>query len=213
MAPQSTPTTNNQPPSTLDTESAVWCIPFLVFYAIGTFASMVVTWASEKYNKRPLWPPAGFRKKTRSGPVYQVVLYLPALLWIAVLAAGILCLLGTAILHMWEWLVWKLSSASGRPSPCDEVSSSGQTCGVDRAPLSPMGNIPVDTSKFDVVRVQQYTQNITVAEAGVPRSTLGSQEHAVHVQQLSAADKNIRQEPGDGEEQSQKGEKLESRCD
>lgn len=112
---------------------------------------MVVTWAGAKYSKRPLWPPTRFRDGDQSSPVYQLVLYLPALLWIVVLAVGILCLLGCALLHLWGWLVWKLSPAA--PGPCDEVSPSGQMCGVNRAPLSPVGDAPVDTARFNVAQV------------------------------------------------------------
>lgn len=50
-------------------------------------------------------------------------------------------------------------------------------------------------------------------EEGVPISTLGSQKYAVHVQQLSATEKNTRQEAGEGGRQSQQVEKLESMGD
>lgn len=100
MAPHTTAIADNHPPSNADTEMAAWCIPFLTFYAFGVLAAVTMTWAAAKCSKRPLWPPAAFCKDNRSGPMYQLVLYLPSLLWLAVLADGILWLLGCGVLHL-----------------------------------------------------------------------------------------------------------------
>lgn len=86
MAPQTTANANNHPPSNADTEMAAWCIPFLAFYAFGVLAAMTMTWAAAKYSKRPFWPPAAIFKDNRSGLMYQLALYLPSLIWLAVMA-------------------------------------------------------------------------------------------------------------------------------
>lgn len=127
-------------PSTAAAESAAWCIPFLAFYAFGILASMTILWAVAKFSNKPPWPPARFRNDKRSGPLYQLILYFPALLWLALLAVGILCLLGCGLLHLWRWVIGKLSSASGRGADtCDEVSFGKQTDGVGRVSVTAMG--------------------------------------------------------------------------
>lgn len=198
MAPPTTAIGNHEPSSATDTLSATWCIPFLAFYAFGILASMTMLWAAAKFSNRPLWPPACFHN--RSGFLYQTVLYFPALLWLAVLAVGILCLLGCGLLHLWKWLVRKLSSACGRAGNRDGVLLRRQTDGVGRVPLTPVGDSCVDTNRREIVQVEQETKSITAAEKGIPRSTLGSQEVAVHTHQVSTAGKNTRQEPGEAKE-------------
>lgn len=192
MAPPTTAIGNHKPSSAPDTLSATWCIPFLAFYAFGILASMTMLWAAAKFSNRPLWPPACFHN--RSGFLYQTVLYFPALLWLAVLAVGILCLLGCGLLHLCRWLVRKLSSVPGRIGTCDEVSFGGQTDGVGRVPLTPEGDSCVETNRGEIFQVEQETKSITAAEKGIPRSTLRSQEVAVHTHQVSAAGKNTRKE-------------------
>lgn len=211
MAPQTTATANQEPSSAADTESVTWCIPFLAFYAFGILASMTMLWAAAKFSNTPPWPPACLRNDNRFGPLYQVVLYFPAFLWLVVLAVGILCLLGCSLLHIWRWLVRKLTSAFGRTGTCDEVSLSRQTDGVGRVPLTPVGGLSTDTTKDAIVQVEQETGKISMAEEGIRTSTPGSQEHSVRMQQLSTADKNTRQEPGEVKEQSQMSNSLESR--
>lgn len=211
MAPQTTAIANQEPSSAADAESVTWCIPFLAFYAFGILASMTMLWAASKFSNKPPWPPACLRNGNRFGPLYQVVLYFPAFLWLVVLAAGILCLLACSLLHIWNWLVRKITSAFGRTGTCDEVSVSRQTDGVGRDLLMPVGGPSADTTKGGIVRVEQEIGRIDIAEEGIRGSTLGSQEHAVHVHELSTADKNTRQEPGKVKEQSQMSNSLESR--
>lgn len=193
MAPQTTAIANNHQPSNTDTEMAAWCIPFLAFYAFGVLAAMTMTWAAAKYSKRPLWPPAAFCKDNRSGPMYQLVLYLPSLLWLAVLAGGILGLLGCGVLHLWRCLVQKLSSASGNAGTSDEVSLSGQTDGVGGLPLKPVVEDSTDTTKGDILQVETGPKGIVISDEIAPRSIPPNQEHAFHVQDLSVTDKDARQ--------------------
>lgn len=196
MAPQTTAIANQEPSSADDTDTATWCIPFLAFYAFGILASMATLWAISRFSNKAPWPPVCFRRHNRSGPLYQLVLYFPALVWLVVLAGGFLCVLGCALLHLWRWLVWKLASASGRAGTRDEVSPSRQTDGVGRVPLTPLGGLSADTTKGCIVQVEQETKGTAVAAEATPRSTLGSQEHAAHMHHLSTAGKNAPQEPG-----------------
>ncbi|KAI7780458.1 hypothetical protein LA080_015971 [Diaporthe eres] len=213
MAPQTTAIANQEPSSAADAESVTWCIPFLAFYAFGILASMTMLWAASKFSNKPPWPPACLRNDNRFGPLYQAVLYFPAFLWLVALAVGILCLLGCGLLHIWRWLVRKLTSAFGRTGTCDEVTPSRQTDGVGRVPLAPVGGTSADTSKGGIVQVEQKTRRVAIAEEGIRRSILGSQEHAVHMHQLWTADKTTRQEPGEVKEQSQKSNGSEGRCE
>lgn len=213
MAPQTTANANNPPPSNADTEMAAWCIPFLAFYAFGVLAAMTMTWAAAKYSKRPLWPPAALCKDNLSGPMYQLVLYFPSLLWLAVLAGGILCLLGCGVLHLWRWLVQKLSSASGNAGTSDEVSLSGQTDGVGGVPLTPTREDSTDTTKGDILQVEKGSKSIAVSDKDTPGSIPSNQEHSVHVQELSVTDKDTRQDHGKYREQPQESTRLESRCE
>lgn len=213
MAPQTTANANNPPPSNVDTEMAAWCIPFLAFYAFGVLAAMTMTWAAAKYSKRPLWPPAALCKDNLSGPMYQLVLYFPSLLWLAVLAGGILCLLGCGVLHLWRWLVQKLSSASGDVGTSDEVSLSGQTGGVGGVPVTPVGEDSTNTTKDDITQVDKGFKSITISDGGAPRSIPPNQEHAVHVQDLSVTDKDTGQGHDKCREQPQEGTRLESICE
>lgn len=213
MAPQTTAIANNQPPSNADTEMAAWCIPFLAFYAFGVLAAMTMTWAAAKYSKRPLWPPAAFCKDNRSGPMYQLVLYLPSLLWLAVLAGGILWLLGCGVLHLWRWLVQKLSSASGNAGTSDEVSLRGQTNGVGGLPLKPVGEDSTDTTKGDILQVETGSKGIAIPDEIAPRPIPPNQEHVFHVQDLSITDKDTRQGHDKCRDQPQESTGLESRCE
>lgn len=197
MAPQTTAIADQEPSSAADIELLTWVIPFLAFYAFGILASMATLWAVSRFSNKPPWPPAFFRRHNRSGPLYQLVLYLPALVWLVVLAAGFLCLLGCALLHIWKWLVLKLASVSGRAGTRDEASPSRQTDGVGRVPLTPLGGHSADTTKGFIVQVEQETKGTAVAEEAISRSTLGSQEHSVNMHQLSTADNNTPQEPGE----------------
>lgn len=214
MAPHSVAIAYQETPSTAAAESAAWCIPFLAFYAFGVLASMTILWAVAKFSSTPPWPPARFHNDKRSGPLYQLVLYFPALLWLALLAVGILCLLGCGLLHLWRWIIRKLSPASSvGPGPCDEISLSRQTDGVCAVLLKPAGEGSTDISKGGIVQIEQETKNIALGES-VTESTLGNQKEAVQLHQLSAADKNTgtRQEPGEVKEHSQKSKNLDSRC-
>lgn len=88
---------NDEAPSAADNQSAAWCIPLLAFYAFGVLVSMVMTWATARFSKRLIWPPADFRKDNRSDPLYQLVLCIPVLLWLAVVAVVILFILGPTL--------------------------------------------------------------------------------------------------------------------
>lgn len=102
-------------------------------------------------------------------------------------------LLGCGVLHLWRCLVQKLSSASGNAGTSDEVSLSGQTDGVGGLPLKPVVEDPTDTTKDDILQVEAGSKGIVISDEIAPRSIPPNQEHAVHVQDLSVTDKDIRQ--------------------
>lgn len=211
MGPQTTANANNHPPSNADTEMAAWCIPFLAFYAFGVLAAMKMTWAAAKYSKRPLWPPAAICKGNRSRPMYQLVLYLPSLIWLAVLAGGILYLLGCGVLLLWRWLVQKPLSGSGDSSTSEEVSLSRQMSGVRGVPPTPVGEDSTGTIQGDITKVEKASKSIVVTEEGATRPTAPNQEHAVNAQDLSVTDKDTRQDHEKCKEQPQQSTRLDSR--
>lgn len=172
----------------------------------------MVTWASAKYSKQPVWPPARLRDDKRLRPFYLLVLYLPALLWLPVLAVGLVSMTGCGILHLWRWLVRKLSFGLGRDGSGDEASLSKQTEGIGRVAVSPVGGASADATNPNVVQVEQRNRSIGMAEKSAPRLTSGHHEHAVHRHQLLAANKITRQAAGEGEEKSWERKGLEKGC-